>query len=267
MKHSVHVFLFANRAARFFLAACVTLFVCGASAAVLYVDGSASNPVPPYADWSTAAASIQDAIDAASAGDVIWVTNGVYQTGGRPVIGSVLTNRVMIDKAVTVQSVNGATNTIIEGYQDPATTEGIDAVRGAYVADGAKLIGFTVQHGATLIESNAFQYPDDHGGGVRCENTNAFVASCIIQSNVCALYGAGAYSGTLSNCQVNYNFVKTSESFGGGAVAFSVVTDSTINSNSVGGAAGEPGAGAYSCVLSNCTFSGNLKSGVNGCWL
>ena len=95
-----------------------------------------------------------------------------------------------------------------------------------------------------------------------CQSTNATVSNCIIVSNFCTIYGAGAYSGTLSGCQINYNAVICGGSAGGGAVAFSRVTDSTINNNSFIGGGGELGGGAYSCILSNCAIDENLRGGV-----
>jgi hypothetical protein len=56
-----------------------------AFAAVRYVDANSTNATPPYTSWATAAATIQQAVDAAAAGDEIVVTNGVYATGGRAV--------------------------------------------------------------------------------------------------------------------------------------------------------------------------------------
>ena len=89
-----------------------------------------ANPIPvaPYTNWPTAAMDIQSAIDVATSGDLILVTNGVYNTGGQMVYGS-LTNLVVINKAVTVQSMNGPAVTLIKGIR----CIGDNAVRCIYI--------------------------------------------------------------------------------------------------------------------------------------
>ncbi|MGO8839432.1 MAG: PKD domain-containing protein [Limisphaerales bacterium] len=244
------------------VAAGLALLVFKTSAAVLYVDLNSTNPTPPYANWSTAATNIQDAVDAASNGDEVLVTNGVYQTGGRVVYGS-LTNRVVINKAVSVQSVNGPAVTIIQGI--PAI--GDSAVRCVYLTNHSVLSGFTLTNGGTRNAGDGDL--EQSGGGAWCESTNAAVINCVLSGCSAAVYGGGVYQGTLSHCSLSNDMASA-----GGGASSSIVDDSILFNNSAGegggavfstldhctlanNSAGDGGGGANSSTLNNCLLSGN----------
>jgi hypothetical protein len=186
------------------LAANVLIFsAMSASAAIRYVNVNSASPTPPYTNWTTAATTIQAAVDAAVADDQILVTNGVYQTGGRgrAVFGA-LRNRVAVDKPVTVQSVNGAAVTVIRGFQVPGTTNGDSAIRCVYLSSGAALVGFTLTNGAT--RSSGDDMREQSGGGVWSDPPSAVVSNCVLTGNS-ATYGGGAERCTLNNCTLTGN--------------------------------------------------------------
>jgi hypothetical protein len=207
-----------------------------ASAVVLYVDLDSGNPSPPYATWATAATNIQDAVDAAAAGDQVLVTNGIYATGTRvvQVFGGALTERVAVTNALTVQSVNGPQFTIIDG----------GSVAGeVYLTMGATLSGFTLTNGA------ATGVPP-YGGvaGVYCLATNAVVSNCVIVGNL----AAGAFGGTLNHCMVSNNVLGR---IPGAGASSCILNNCTISGNS----GYSPGGGAYKCTLNNCVLIGNIS--------
>jgi parallel beta-helix repeat protein len=231
--------------------ACFVFLAINASATVLYVDLNSSNPTPPYADWSTAATSIQDAIDVSTDGDQILVTNGVYQTGGCVIYGS-LTNRVAVTRAVTVQSVNGPEVTVIQG--EPLTPENGASARCVYLTNNATLSGFTLTNGAA---SNMGDWDfEDSGGGVWCEDSSAVVTNCIITGNSAYADGGGACGGTLIGCTLTGNSASSS---GGGTVS-AILNHCTLSANTAYYGGGADYSTLSDCVLSNNTATAGFPS-------
>lgn len=232
--------------------------------AVRYVNVNNPNPMPPYLDWAGSASNIQDAVDEASTGDEIVVTNGVYQTGSRQFPASAGTNRVLASKTVTVRSVNGSWVTVIRG--EPG-------VRCAYLAEGAVLVGFTLTQGDSR-----------EGGGVY----GGTLSNCVLRANT-AVNGGGAASSRLMDCLM----ISNTATDGGGAWNCELVRCELIeNQASEGGGfwgppcAGNDGRGPSGCpppttcdsggcglqpgVARECTFVGNVAlegGGAYGGWL
>lgn len=224
-----------------------------AIASTRYVNAGNSSPVPPYLTPANAAVTIQDAVDVAAAGDLIIVTNGTYQTGGRLMYGAV-TNRVVINKAVTVQSVNGPAVTVIKGFQVPGTTNGAAAIRCAYLTNGAMLSGFTLTGGATDLVGDLVS--NQSGGAVWCESPSAVLSNCVLSGCLSDSFGGGAFSGTLNHCTISGN---ATASQGGGAYQ-SYLTNCTLSGNVVP----FQGGAAYGCVLDNCVISNNTSFSSGG---
>ena len=198
----------------------VLLAISNLSAGTLFVSLQSTNPVPPFPNWATAATNIQQAVNAAAAGDDVVVTNGIY-------------GAVNVDKPLFLRSVNGPQVTII----DPARQS-----RCACLTNGTSLAGFWLRHGAA----------DLFGGGVFCASSEVFLTNCVITDNTVYTNfngsvsgsGGGVYGGTLYNCLVASNSAAVS---GGGAIASTL-----YNCTVAGNRAGRSGGGVCSSASTNC---------------
>ena len=221
------------------------------SAATHYVSTTSPNPQPPYASWSTAATNIQAAVSAAEAGDSIVVTDGVYYN-------AVYYGSVTVSNAVTLESVNGANSTVINGG-NPCIS----------MANGASLIGFTVTGGRISNDSIA--------GGVVCSSANVLLINCVISNNINQVEAGGVYGGTLINCTITDN--SGGEDGFGGAIGSTLinctitnnfgyycggVADCTLNYCTLTGNSSYNDGGAVSCILNNCVITGNSCGGAGG---
>ncbi len=242
----------AGRAGRALLAVVWVAQALTASAATLHVWQNSPSPAPPYATWASAATNIQDAIDAATVGDEIVVTNGVYATGGRVVYGS-MTNRVVGDKPLRRESVNGPAVTLIEGRGSLGDT----TVRCVYLTNGAVLAGFTLTNGGTRLAGDVER--EQSGGGVWCPSTNALVTNCVLVNNSARQRGGGVHGGLLRDCTLTNNFV----SYLGGGAYGSVLIDCALVDNRAFSPEDGNGGGAELSILIHCTLRGN-RSGEGG---
>ena len=232
--------------------AALTLITPGGTS-VRYVNISNTTPLAPFLSWTNAATNIQDAVDAAVDGDVVLVSNGVYKTGARAVYGA--TNRVAVDKAVALQSVNGPDSTSIVG----AGSVGVARVNGrcVYLTNGASLVGFCLTNGSASGSGDTNKVMN--GGGVWCESSSAIVSNCVLTGNGASQFGGGAFQGTLLNCLLTNN----SASKGGGSCS-NLLLNCTLAKNFASFQSPISGGGALYSTLSNCVLVANNCFGGGG---
>ncbi len=218
-----------------------------------YVWTNSPSPMAPFTSWETAAHVIQDAVDAATNGDTVLVTNGVYYGSTRVTPGYLLRNRLVVTSDIAIRSVNGAEHTSIVG-QGPL---GDDAVRCVYMSAGV-LSGFTLTNGHTRTSGH---YAEDLSGG-GAHALGATLNDCTISGNSAEARGGGTFEGTLNNCTISGNSAGAS---GGGAGQGS---GGTLNNCTISGkTAGENGGGMWQNsegTLNNCAISGNRAGDEGG---
>jgi predicted outer membrane repeat protein len=192
--------------------------------------------------------TIQAAIDAASNGDTVIVSNGTYTGEGNK-------NLDFNGKAITVQSENGPGYTIIDCENSGRgfyfhSEEGNDSI----------LSGFTITNGNVTP-----------GGGIMITNSSPTVENCIINANSSSTHGGGVFisnsSPIISNCTISDN---EAPFYGGGLfIGHSIsspgpIPNPTIINCKITGNLGVAGGGIYSVdslpEILNSTISNNTSS-------
>ncbi len=241
----------------------VLLTALSAFPAEYFVDASRPNDTGGATNWATAKKTIQAAVDLTVDGDTVWVTNGVYDTGGAVAPNESISSRVLVVRNVLVKSTGGAEVTTIIGL-GPL---GSNAVRCVFLSENAVLDGFTLTGGYTSDQPAALLddgVPIDRiglsdtsaigGGVVLC--MDAKLANCIIVSNTSCRAGGGIYfngGGESDGCLVAENQTGQAK-----LVNFQIVGSDVTNWITQvflgdGGGAYMNGGG----MVKNCTFSSN----------
>lgn len=251
----------------------VLLTALSAFSTEYFVDASRPDDSGAATNWATAKQTIQAAVDLATDGDTVLVTNGVYATGGAvsppfdlygdgSFVTSALMNRVCITNAITIRSVNGPEVTIIQG----ASNNGSAALRCVQLFPSALMDGFTLTGGKALSGSSR---PDMAGGGAFL-HTNAVMNRCIITGNS-ADVGGGVLiltNAVLNNCVLGWN----SAGYEGGGVFCAdggTLNNCLLNGNTVAYVGGNGGNGGGAALYNgggmlNCTVSGNSAAHYGG---
>jgi alpha-tubulin suppressor-like RCC1 family protein len=205
-----------------------------------YVNLNNSAPQSPYTNWSTAATNIQSAVDVANAGDSIFVTNGMYTLGNR--VTSTTTNCVVVTNAISISSVSGPAQTVINGG---------GTNRCIYLTNGCSLSGFTITNGMT----------PENGGGIFCSSTNVVITNCVVAGSSAYIQGGGVYQGTLFTCVLTNNYAGgNAQGYpAGGGAGSSVLYNCTVSWNSGGSASG---GGLFNCTANQCVLTNN-STGAN----
>ena len=211
-------------------------------------------------DGQPAFTDLQAAVNAAAASDTIWVEDGFSCSTGQTVNATYGNSRILISKAVTVRSRSGtmANPAIIRGaWHDPEAeialgTNAVRCVRST--SSGTKLIGFRLEGGATVVDTN-WRTTIGAGGGFLGYGT---VSNCLITGNTA--YAGGGASGlgwpSFYNCVISNNLA----TLNAGGVQWANCFDTQILDNR----ADTSGGGGRDFNATDCLIAGNVAGQSGG---
>ncbi len=225
-----------------------------------YVDATSGDDTNEGASENDPFKTIQHAIDKSVAGMTIFVADGTY--------APIRTDNL----AITIQSVNGAATTVIDGGY-PAVTNRCVYAGGNNDKTNTVVRGFTMLNGCSVGLSSGINgagvaggtlydcvVKSNHAGGCGGGVAHSVMYDCTICDNDAQADGGGAYRSQLENCLLSNNRCEASGAGANGSVL--------INCSVISNRAEKTGGGVYGGFATNCVFQCNEAlehgGGVNG---
>ena len=235
--------------------------VCRAADRYVATNGN-DDAANPGTSWDIALRSISNGVaKATTAGDVVWVSNGVY----------VVTNSITIQTTAITLRGQDRTNTILQGgypaitnrgillYNSGATVEEFTITQCAYGSGASSEGGGVRLMSGTLRKCIITRNYANSAAGVFVYDASCLMTNCEISSNTSFGSAGGVYinNGKVWNCTIFSNSCPNAGSSGGGVYmpGAGIIANSTISNNYSYGS----GAGCYitAGVISNCTVANN----------
>ncbi len=196
---------------------------------VWYVDAERGDDENTGRSWDDALRTIQNAADRSVAGNMVLVTNGVYEPF------------TAMNKDIVIRSVEGAEKTIVDGG---GTNRCATLGESTNEVSKTTLVGFTLRNGSA-----------DIGGGAK----GGLLEDCIVENNESTIAkadycGGGAAHAVLQRCIVRNNRCEDD----GGGVSGCVLYDCLVTGNHSENGGGAGGAGGVdNSTVVRCTIVGN----------